>query len=712
MNLLYSISIVLIFAFVIFLSAALMFILEPMVAKLLLPLLGGSGNVWNTCVFFFQTILLLGYLYAHTLNKLKLSPKLRAMIHLTIVWLPLFSLPMHSPGQAPSDDVPYVWLLCTLVSTIGGVFFALSTTAPLLQKWYTNTRGPSSKDPYFLYAASNLGSLLGLLSYPIIIEPRIGLLKQSELLTFCYLVFAALITVCTAFYSFASSKEAELNTEDTSGKDSFPPSKKQYAQWLFLAMLPASMVLGLTTYITNMMGAFPMFWLIPLSLYILSFVIAFSRFSPRLISLLTYLAVPLLLWVLYSMYDVEMFGDDEQAYYVFIGLNLQLPVLFLVGLICHGKIAQERPQAKYLTNYFLCIALGGMLGSSINTFIAPLLFTEFAEYPLILALTTTTFAGMLKLGKLSIPKVAIPWVVIASGLLIMYHYTTPEESRAVLTVRNFYGQVRVHVDPENCICEILDGITIHGGQSIDPQDRDLPIFYFCMKSPLWTLLQELTSSIGLKKCGVVGMGAGTMAAYAAPGQSMVFYELNPAVIELATNPFYFTYIYDAIKRNVKIDIEEGDGRLNLSKEADKQFSLLLIDAYSNESMPLHLMTREAIKMYHSKLVDGGAMAFNVTSNYFDNNEILSKGAHSLNLEAVSLNDYDKEGDEEPYEARSSWVVISSDKNLIRKLKENSKWKDIPFQPETRIWTDDYCDLKSALIKPKKDSKRLRVSPNP
>ncbi|MCW5823996.1 MAG: fused MFS/spermidine synthase [Cyanobacteria bacterium TGS_CYA1] len=697
MKLLPSIFLVLVFVMSIFVSASCMFIIEPVIAKMLLPSLGGAGNVWNTCVFFFQLILLLAYLYAHFLNSNKLSAKARAVIHLGVIWLAAYFLPIKMPAAIPDPKHPYFWLLSALIQSIGAIFFALASTAPVLQKWYASTRGPKANDPYFLYAASNLGSLVGLLSYPFVIERHMGLAMQTNALTCVYFAFAFLVTLCTAFYAY-QGKNAPESTEPTDSiesTDSTAPTKKQYLQWLYLTILPASLVLGMTSFVTCELSAFPLFWMIPLSLYILSFIVAFSYFPEKLLGLIRLLASCGAIILLFTIIFKEFTYSDFVTQFI----SLHLSVLFLISLACHAQVASSRPRTRYLTNYYLVIALGGIIGSSLNTFVAPVILKDLSEYQIVLALSASALLCTMQFGKWRVTTKAIPWVVASSvlGVLLINDYRS--DPRVVLTKRNFFGLTRIKVDNYNNLCEILDGATVHGGQSLDPQERMQPYYYYSEKSPIWSLLKVLTHSIGLKKHGIIGMGAGTMAAYAAPGQKMTMFEINPNVISIATNPFYFTFIYDAVKRKAKVDIKTGDGRIEMAKEPDKSFSYIVVDAYSSDAIPLHLMTKEAIALYQNKLTDGGAISFHITSTYYDVSPVLARAAQSLGLYAIYLDDYQKEDSLAPEEADSKWVVLAKDPALVRKLIEEFKWTPIKIEDDVRLWTDDYCDILSVLREP-------------
>lgn len=676
-----------------------MFIIEPLVAKMLLPLLGGTSSVWNTCVVFYQCVLLAGYLYAHLIN-LKIQAKIQAAIHLAVLWMPVVTLPITAPTKLSLEQHPYLWLFFTLAVLIGGVFFALSTTAPLLQKWYSKSNGPGASDPYFLYAASNTGAMLGLLSYPFFIEPAIGLKSQSQLLSVIYVIYAVLSSVCALLFAFRSKKDAQ-SSQPVEAVDEKPVLKKDYLYWLFYSMLPSSLVLGITTYVTNELSAIPLFWIVPLSIYILTFIIAFSRFNQSslgLLSVITFVCLVLLAAMrsnlMYEFTHMKQFVDQLATTFI----SFHLLCLFLASLTCNAKVACSRPSPRYLTHYYLCIALGGMLGSIFNSLIAPLIFTDFAEYPLVLAITAAALFCGFSIGKIRVPQRAIPYVVTAAGLGILWQCHLHRDPRDVLSKRNFYGQVRVGVDLRSVESNLYNGITLHGSQSLDPERRKIPLSYYSMAGPVKSLMQSLNEwKTHKKNFGVIGIGTGSLLAYAGKGQSAWLFDINPEVVKIASNPFYFTYIYSARKKDVDVKILLGDGRLEIQKAPDKFFSLLILDAYSSDAIPTHLITQEAIKLYSSKMVDGGVIAFHISNTYYDIKPVLSKLADSLNLEVVATNDF--EDKEMPGVDQSEWVVITSNKSLAQNLKDKYKWKTVPVIRNIRLWTDDYCDPLGILIMP-------------
>ncbi|MBX9695670.1 MAG: hypothetical protein K2Z81_25020, partial [Cyanobacteria bacterium] len=403
-NTLFSGAAASIFAMSIFLAASLSFVIEPLIGKIFLPLLGGSPNVWNTCVLFFQAVLLLGYIYAHILTT-KVSPRRQLIVHLFIVWLPALTLPLAVPKGAPSNDHPIVWLLSALLSIVGSVFFAATATNPLLQKWYSTSNFILSKDPYFLFAASNAGSLLGLLCYPFLIEPSFTIAQQTNLVSTSYLVYAALITACILLVLKAGMNAPQETDEPAANRGTSTETSKEntrqletdkatgrleaqhYGRWLLLTALPSSLMLGITTYITQELSPFPLLWIIPLSIYLLSFIIAFSRLPRWLIRLIAAVAP------LFVLATLTLLTSDEALIQVSTAgstvtdkISLHVLTLFVLCTACHGLLAIERPAPAYLTHFYLTISIGGLIGSSFNSLIAPTIFNAWIEYPLALCL--------------------------------------------------------------------------------------------------------------------------------------------------------------------------------------------------------------------------------------------------------------------------------------------------------------------------------------
>lgn len=685
----------LIFSFTIFLSAAIMFLLEPLIAKILLPYLGGSSLVWNTCVVFFQSVLLTAYAYALLLNLPQIPRSIRIALHILLLGLSCFCLPIKIEPVSilTSDEHPYFYLFCTLAQTIGPLFFILASSAPLLQKWYVTSSGAFSKDPYILYAASNAGALLGLIAYPFAVEPNFGLKDQTGYLSIAYAVFCLLLLACSVVFVRAQ-KDLESDFEYSREPK---PGLKLIGSWFYFSFLPASLVLGLTSYVTSELSSIPLFWILPLSLYILSFVIAFSRFPSKIIPALSIVTSICLLTLL--AFSLNTYISDRETTtlggFVTSGISFHLVCLFLLSLTCHARIADSRPNPQHLNLFYLVIAMGGVSGSIFNTFVAPLAFNDFVEYPLVLAACAVSLLCANIPPRMKPAAALAPWIVLSAVLAVLIFWNMNADPRTVVSKRNFFGLLSIKIDKSSNSCQLWDGCTMHGEESLDPQKLNIPCSYYSRQGPLGELMLEL-SRCGSKDVpyAVIGMGTGTAAAYAQPGQPVLYYELNPAVIDIATNPFYFTFLYEAKKRKSDLQITAGDGRLKIKSAPDKYLDLIIIDAYSSDSIPTHLLTQEALNLYLSKLTDKGTIAFHVTNTYYDLKPVLAKLAKSLGLQTLSGNDFHT--GKSPLKEPSDWMIISKNQDLLNRLKNNKNWQEVPSPDNIKIWTDDYCDLLSVL----------------
>ncbi|MEZ4544638.1 MAG: fused MFS/spermidine synthase [Cyanobacteriota/Melainabacteria group bacterium] len=737
------------FSLALFLSATMMFVLEPFIAKKLLPDLGGSPNVWNTAVLFFQLILFIGYLYAHLLCT-KVKQNLQKFVHLAVLALPLLATSFNLPLSEPTGASPIAWVFISLASMTGALFFALATTAPLLQRWFAQTRAQGSGDPYILYALSNAGSILGLLSYPLWIESHFSLFEQGNIIYWTYAGTALLI----ALVSFAPAQEESAtivleNTEDSQ------LSFSHYGRWLLYTSIPASLMLGLTTYVSTELSSLPFFWVVPLLIYLLSFVIAFAKPPAILMRLVNLAAPPLCLLVVYMIFKQVISVDTRgEGMPITEGISLHLVALLVTCLAFHMRLAADRPKANHLTRFYLMVSAGGMIGSSINTFLAPLIFDAWIEYPLVLALAVASLTNLpdrffsLPSYKSKLPKAIWPVVTMTMLLLVisiklpivsslephwrillplfsglavvlaMAGNTTQLraglgvalsfmvllvynlEPGTVYRARNFFGCLKISVDRQENLLQFFHGITIHGMESLDPELRGKPVSYFHPRGPIG----ELTSYLNSKNAphpqdpvAVVGLGCGTLAAYGKAGQKMVFYEINRDVIDVAGDPLYFTYLYEAKKRGVNTEIIEGDGRLNLAKAPYNYYKLIILDAFNSDSIPTHLLTREALDLYLSKLKPEGVIAFQVTNNYYNLKPLIKALAKSRELPVLYRNDYDIAREKRRYP--TEWVVMTRNQITLDKLSELG-WKEIGAgKDKIRLWTDDYSNPIKLLITP-------------
>lgn len=765
-----EITTVAVYATAIFASACLMFVVEPMVAKMLLPVFGGTPNVWNTCVVFFQVLLIAGYLYSHIVST-RATALIQVSLQILLVVSAAFLLPSRLPAIGDVYSNPTFSLLALLVVLVGAPFFVISTTAPLMSKWYSALGTVGSKDPYFLYAASNAGGILGLISYPFLIEPNLRLVEQMRLVGGVYIFYGVLVSLAAILF-FLKMKGVETETADLNAEVSAEqtvsieqpgstdqsstvqqvgePGSHQYLHWLVLALVPQSLILGFTTYVTSELSAIPLFWIVPLLIYLLSFVIAFSG-VPLVLRKVVRIAALALTIVSAALLTEggRFFGIDVLT----VGLSVQLLTLFFVCCACHMEIAAQRPSPKHLTNYFLTISIGGVLGSSINSFIAPSLFVDYIEYPLMLAV-----AGVLLVRSRSANiDHGLKILVAILGMLMLIDWSRTDDS-VVMRKRNFFGCLSIDVNRESNTCEFYHGLTMHGSESLDPDERGVPISYYYTDGPIGKFFvnlfgppetlrllahgkQTVKTSPGsfsanvheqrrkyledLKNSGegnspvtvetrarslnelsslhqnkmpiaVLGLGTGTIAAFAKASQPVVYYEIDPAVVELAQNPIYFTYLFQAQKRGVDLKIVKGDGRLEIQKAPYKYFKVIVADAFSSDSIPTHLITKEALATYRNKLRDDGAVIFNISNHFYDLSPVLANLAADAGLAAYIYSD--GEALVAKKQSSATWVVLTADENTKSILQVNG-WKPLRVKKQSPLWTDDFCSPLTVLISP-------------
>jgi hypothetical protein len=738
------------YSYTLFLSSFLLFCVQLMVAKMILPLLGGSPSVWNTCQFFFQGTLLLGYGYAHLSSKW-LGTRRQGMIHIPLLLLPLICLPIaiSTPFYTPENLHPILWLLTVLTLSVGLPFFVVSTTAPLLQKWFADTDNPGSSDPYFLYSASNIGSLLGLLSYPTLIEPYFSLTFQSKIWSILYICLIILIGICAViigqFKPANIQKMTEANTDNILDKDieRESPHLIEIIQWIILAFITSSLLLGLTTYITTDLAGMPMLWAIPLALYLLSFILTFARKQflpyPKFLAILPAWLTPLIFLCWARLVNPLWFV-----------LLLHLGGFFITACLFHWQLAQRRPNPEYLTSFYWWISVGGVLGGLFNAIAAPLLFNYLLEYPLVMLLSIlvlrspqllqgiefasssqlltikkiqTISVGLLFGGlfvgfspeafmnNLSGHIVAIglmtlifypfhlkksTWVLAICFIILIGQFSLNNLGGILYTERSFFGINRViQYDHEigGKYHSLLHGTTLHGKQSLDPKRRNQPLSYFTIDSPIGQFFASVKPQ-NLSHVAVLGLGVGTLAAYSQPGQSWTFYEIDPTVEKIARDPRYFTFLQDA-KAPYKVIL--GDGRFQLTQVPDRAYDLLIMDAFSSDSIPVHLVTKEAFQLYFRKIKESGWLLVNISNRYINLEPVLGAIAHHLGLVAL----HQKEGEISPTEkamgkSASHWVILTSYSDNLGSLLQDPRWEAIAPTSDTLIWTDDYSNILSAL----------------
>ena len=719
---------VILFAGTLFVSATLMFVLQPMFGKTLLPLLGGTPAVWNTCMVFYQTLLFLGYLYAHYLSS-RGGQHRQIQIHAGLLLLSLIALPVGlSPDVAPpTESNPSFWLIRTLFVAIGIPFFVVSTTAPLLQKWFADYGHQHSRDPYFLYAASNAGSLLALLSYPFIIEPHIGLADQRLIWSVAYAVLClAIIGAGLAMWR----QQAAVIIEEVQADDA--PSTLEQLHWLALAFVPSSLLLGLTQFISTDIASVPLLWIVPLTLYLLSFILVFSNWGDRLHpAMLAAQPAVLLVFIAYSFINPAVLP-------YWLDLILHSLAFFLAIMVCHGELAKRRPHTHYLTRFYLVMSFGGMLGGLFNTFVAPFVFNAVYEYPLMIVaalfLRPGFFAGrwylqpifpllvLLLSGVVYVSAGQLfEYLDIIGGALILlaglsYSVRHSPLGLGMLTAvillltlglhslasntlyqkRSFFGVLSVRetiIEDENHkpekVHELYHGTTKHGAERLTAANLTTPLTYYSRPGPIGQLFSEFDAENQNWTIGSVGLGAGALACYGKDTQRWRFYEIDPLVVEVAKNPRWFSYLS---RCNNRAEMIIGDGRLSLEKAEDHSFDLLIMDAFSSDAVPTHLLTREALELYFRKLKDTGLLAFHITNRHLALKKVLADHVNYLHLAAL-LQEFKPENPA-PLVVDTDWVVIAKQAERLQRFQQSrlGHWHKLPITFDMQPWTDDFTHI--------------------
>jgi hypothetical protein len=740
------------FGVTIFLGASLLFLVQPMFARMALPLLGGAPAVWNTAMVFYQAVLLVGYAYAHVTVRW-LGVRRQAGLHLVILLLPLVTLPIALPAGwiPPGASSPIPWLLALLAVAVGLPFFAVSATSPVLQAWFAATDHPAARNPYFLYAASNVGSLLALLSYPLLAERLFPLGVQSRLWAWGYGGLVLLVAGCALVLRRAGAARAaapaagepasarpSARADEPPGLDgpmAAPITLGRRARWITLAAVPSSLMLSVTTYISTDIAAIPLLWIIPLALYLLTFAIVFGR---RRI-------VPHRLWVellpvaLLPLVLVLVARANEPLALV---IPTHLVTFFVAAMVCHGELARDRPDPRHLTEFYLWMAVGGVVGGAFTALIAPKVFTNVLEYPLVLALLPLMPArppaawhgGVVRqvldvllpigLGILTIglivglersgygPEVIGPAVGLVTILCLTF-WRRPvrfalglaaimlggavyrgEEGKLLYAERSFFGVSRVTREPGGQYHMLMHGTTLHGMQALAPDRQREPLTYFHRSGPLGQFFAAVDGPVRRRAVAVVGLGAGSLACYGTPEQRWTFYEIDPTVLRIAGDTRFFTFLRDCPP---KLFVLLGDARLTLTHAPDAAYDLIVLDAYSSDAPPMHLITLDAVRLYLAKLAPGGVLLFNISNRHLVLEPVLGAIARAAGLVALTRDDARiLDADRRTGKVESQWVVMARREEDLGGLRDDPLWKPPAAPPGQRPWTDDFASLFSAF----------------
>lgn len=711
------------YATVLFLSAILLFWIEPLFSKMALPLLGGSPSVWTTALMFFQLVLLAGYGYAHLLNRL-LAPRQQVWLHAMVALASLAFLPIGlAPDSAPSGQSPVFWLTGLLAISLGLPFFTLAATAPLLQSWFSRTGDRRGADPYFLYAASNAGSLLALLAFPLALEPMLTVGQQSRLWSLLYALLLLLVLICAV-----PARHARLL--QPAGTLSERPKWQDQLIWVALAAVPSSLMLGVTTYITTDVASAPLLWIIPLGLYLITFIIAFGQTNRlRADWLARAQAIGLVMVALLLTIGI-LFGRSIPTT---ILMATHLATFFVTALLCHTELARRRPNSGAITQYYFCLSIGGALGGMFNALLAPVLLPANYEYCLGLVAAAALRAFIAhKAGRPNVGDVI--WPLLLGGLLVVGIFvfgngydiapgprlvvlmvcTLPVYSfserpirfafglAALLTAaigldssigvlyqdRTFFGVNRVKQVEHGAANVMMHGTTLHGTEYTAPAEWREPLGYYARSGPAGQLLATRSDT---RNVILIGLGAGALSCYRQPGQHWQLFELDPAVVRIARDSRFFHYLSECAGDS---PVVLGDGRLTLQGVADGSQDIIIVDAFSSDSIPLHLLTREAIGLYLRKLGNGGTVLLHISNRYLALAPVVATLAADAGISAKDELYSPSAAEEQKGAGASEWIALARHPTDLDFL--DARWTSLTPPRNGRPWTDDFSNIVGAL----------------
>jgi hypothetical protein len=700
------------FTAAIFVSAALLFMVQPMFTKMVLPRLGGAPSVWSVAIVFFQGALLAGYAYAHWLTRFA-PGRPSVVIHLVVTIAAVFAL---------------------FAASIGLPFFALAANSPLLQAWFARTDHPAAKDPYFLYAASNIGSFLALVSYPSVIEPFVGLRDQASFWSLGFGLLIALLAACGVLLWRSPDQTVQATAEGTADA---PPTWRDAAFWVAVAAVPSGLLVAVTAHISTDVGAVPLLWVLPLALYLLTFVIVFAR-RPIIPHWLVVAVQPVFILGLV----VVLIFDPLKTIVGLIAVHLV--VFFVNALMCHGELARTRPAPRYLTGFYLWMATGGVVGGIGAGLIAPHAFDWVAEYPILLALAVlcrpglalprarpwryllygglataalvliitalypvvlaeTVFnwtVGTLLVASALFWRAPLPFAAMVAFILLANHNIV--EQAGSMSVRSFFGVTKVTETPDGQFRLLQHGTTLHGGQRIREFNGDAPadppelLMYYWDGSAISQAFDAVRARVnGPIRFAVIGLGAGSLACRAEPGDTVHFYEIDPAMIRIARDPYLFSFLW--LCRPVPT-ITLGDARLTLAEAPDGAYDLIVVDAFSSDAIPIHLLTREAMAMYKAKLTPHGMVVMHISNRHLELASVVAGIAAANGLITYIDDSADIDEAANPYKYSGTVAAIARSEEDFGLLTHSRDWELKTADPAQWVWTDDYSNIVGAVIR--------------
>lgn len=729
------------FAGALFLSALLLFSVQPMFTKMVLPQLGGSPGVWSVAMVFFQGLLLLGYLWAHLLAS-RLPLAVAAGVHLAVCAVVVLVLPIAVAQMPPPPaEGQAFWLIALFALSVGLPFFALSVNGPLLQAWFARTRHAQAGDPYFLYGASNLGSFAALLAYPFLIEPLFGLSSQSRIWTAGFIALSLALAACAAIAIAARSRTSEpLHDVAHAPVRSGPaPSRTDYLSWIGFAFVPSGLLVAVTAHISTDVGAAPLLWVAPLALYLLTFVFAF-RDGP---SKLDAPASRVHLWLV----GIALMGIGSGSRWIFVGLMVSLAVFFVCALSNHRALFLRRPPAGHLTAFYVCMSLGGVLGGLFAALLAPVIFPSLYEYPALLVASLLCRPGAIEAlraaPRAEAARIAIICMIglvgafvfgaltpspkaIATGLAIAFAagamllwrdlpkaVTLAAFSALAGTVlhtalaqqdvqRSFFGVHKIFETPDEQFRLLVHGTTIHGAMRIRDKDgkpvegRPAPTTYYAFDGPLGQAVSSVRGARGgsISHIAAIGLGVGSLACHVRGGEAITFYEIDPLVIDIARDASRFRYLSDCAPGAPTV---LGDARLTISDQKERS-DLVIVDAFTSDAIPAHLMTREAVALFRARAKEDGVVLFHISNNVMDFSGVLARIAGDLGLVALRNADRVPRPDHPDLRTPSDVVALVRDPaHLGAAALASGEWRPLAADPAARVWTDDYSTILTPIL---------------